>query len=195
MTENIRSFLSVPIAPELAGSVGAVQESLRAAGPDVKWVNPESFHITLKFLGDVQRERLEALWPSVEGALDGVPRFRLRLHGVGAFPNPGRPRVIWAAVAEGATELTALAAAVEKACGLHGFAEEERPFRAHLTVGRVRRPAPDARLEAAIAEMRDRDLGEMEAGRVLLMRSDLRPGGPVYHILNEKLLSKGMFDE
>jgi len=191
MTENIRSFLAVPIAPELAGSVEAVQEYLRAAGPDVKWVDPKCFHLTLKFLGDVQPERLEALWPSVEGALDGITRFRLRLHGVGAFPNPSRPRVIWAAVTEGAVELKALAAAVEKACGLHGFAEEERSFRAHLTVGRVRRPAVNPPLEAAIAEMRDREVGAMEAERVLLMRSDLRPGGPVYHILNEKLLTQG----
>ena len=191
MTENIRSFIAMPIAPELGGSVGAVQQSLRAAGPEVKWVDPECFHITLKFLGDVQRERLETLWPSVEGALDGIARFRLRLHGVGAFPNPSRPRVIWAAVTEGAAELKALAAAVEKACGLHGFAEEERPFRAHLTVGRVRRPAPNPQLEAAIAEMRDREVGAMEAERVLLMRSDLRPGGPVYHILNEKPLTQG----
>lgn len=195
MNESIRSFIAVPIAPELAGSVGAVQESLRAAGPDVKWVDQERFHLTLKFLGDVQRERLEALWPSVEGVLDGIPRFRLRLHGVGAFPNPSRPRVIWVAVAEGAAELIALAAAVEKACGLHGFAEEERPFRAHLTVGRVRRPAPNSRLEAGIAEMRDREVGAMEAERVLLMRSDLKPEGPVYHVLHEKLLTKGMLDE
>lgn len=195
MTESIRSFIAVPIAPELAGSVGAVQESLRAAGPEVKWVDPGCFHLTLKFLGDVQRERLEALWPSVEGLLDGLAQFRLRLHGVGAFPHPSRPRVIWVAAAEGAAELKALAAAVEKACGLHGFAEEERPFRAHLTVGRVRRPAPNARLEAAIVEMRDREVGAMEAERVLLMKSDLKPGGPVYHILNETLLTKGMSDE
>jgi len=195
MTESIRSFIAVPIAPELAGSVEAVQESLRAAGPDVKWVDPGHFHLTLKFLGEVQRERLEALWPSVEGLLDGLARFRLRLHGVGAFPHPSRPRVIWVAVAEGAPELKALAAAVEKACGLHGFAEEERPFRAHLTVGRVRRPAPNPRLEAALAEMRDREVGEMEAQRVLLMKSDLKRGGPVYHILNEMLLTKGMSDE
>ncbi len=190
MGEPIRSFIAVKIPPESAERIGAGQARLRAAGADVKWVDPQSFHITLKFLGGVEKERLADVWQSVEAALDGTAAFTMRFRGVGAFPNPGRPRVIWAGIVEGAAELREMAARVEAACETHGFERERRPFRAHVTLGRVRRPAPNAALEAAMGEQTEAELGEARVDRALLMKSELTRAGAVYTILEETLLGR-----
>ncbi len=185
MSEPIRSFIAVKLPPESAERIRAAQERLRAADADVKWVDAASFHITLKFLGGVQQDRLSALWRSVTAALEGSRPIALHLRGIGAFPNPGRARVVWAGATEGAEELAELAARVEEACEKHGFERERRPFRAHLTLGRVRRPRPNAELAAAIAEQAEVDLGEAHMDRVLLMKSELTRAGAIYHILEQ----------
>jgi len=185
VSESVRSFIAVPVPAETASRLAAAQERLRASGDDIKWVRPESIHLTLKFLGAVEPERLRALWQSLREALAGQRSFMARLRGLGAFPGPARARVVWAGLAEGAEELGALAARVEEVCAQHGFPPEERPFRAHLTLGRVRRPAPNPGLEAAIAAGADAELGEVPVERVLLMKSELRRDGARYHVLDE----------
>ncbi len=190
MSDHIRSFIAVPISPEVREQLRAAQDELRRADADVKWVAPENFHITLKFLGGVTPDRLEETWKSVVAALAGTGRFTMRFRGAGAFPSPNRPRVIWAGVSEGADDLAALAARVEEACAGCGFPSEERPFRAHLTLGRARRPAPSASLRAAIEALADRDLGEVEVARVQLMRSQLTPSGAIYQVLQEHTLAQ-----
>ncbi len=191
MSEFIRSFIAVKIPPDSAEEMSAAQQRLRAADASVKWVDPKGLHITLKFLGSVERERLTDVWRSAEQALNGSRAFTMRFQGVGAFPTLSRPRVIWAGVAEGAEELADLAARVEAACEKHGFERERRPFRGHVTLGRVRRPARNAALEAALAAQAEAKLGEARVDRTLLMKSELTRAGAVYHILEETLLSQG----
>jgi len=188
VSERIRSFFAVIIPPEAAERLRAAQERLRAADPSVKWVHPDTFHITLKFLGGVEPPRLSTLWPPVRQALEGSRPFALRFRGVGAFPNPKRARVIWAGTTDGAEELTKLAARVEGVCAEHGFEPESRPFRAHLTLGRVRQPGPNAALAAVMAELSEAELGEAQIERVVLMKSELTRTGAIYHILEEKPL-------
>ena len=190
MSERIRSFIAVEVPPGSAEGIRAVQQRLRAAEASVKWVDPDNFHITLKFLGNVEQERLADVWRSTAAALDGSKPFTMRFRGVGAFPNASRARVVWAGITEGAEELTELAARVEEACEKHGFERERRPFQAHLTLGRVRQPAPNAALAAALAEQGEGDLGETRVERALLMRSDLTRAGAVYRILEEASLGR-----
>ena len=188
MNDLIRSFIAVKIPSGSEDRLRAAEEQLRAAEASVKWVDPDSFHITLRFLGEVEEARLSALWGSVYQSLDGSLSFTMRFLGVGAFPNIKRPRVIWAGVTEGAEEMRELAARVEQACAGHGFEAEERPFRAHLTLGRVRRPESNVKLAAAMAELSDAELGEVHVDRVVLMKSELTRSGAVYHILEERPL-------
>jgi len=190
MSEPIRSFIAVKIPPESAEGIAAAQARLRAAGRDVKWVEPESLHITLKFLGGVERERLAEVWRATAEALDGTAAFTMRFRGIGAFPNRSRARVIWAGIVEGAEELTEMAARVEAACETHGFERERRAFRAHVTLGRVRRPAANPALEGAIGEQAEAELGEARVDRALLMKSELTRAGAVYHMLEETLLGR-----
>jgi len=189
VSDQVRSFIAVPVPAEAAEKLRAAQDSLRGADSSVKWVDPDSFHITLKFLGGVEPQRLQQTWQAVEAALAGASSFTMRFLGIGAFPNPNRPRVIWAGLTDGAAELTALAATVEQACQAHDFAPEDRPFRAHLTLGRARETGPSPALSAAIAERKQEPLGEVRVDRVLLMKSTLTPRGPVYHVLQEHPLA------
>ena len=188
MSERIRSFIAVNIPPESADRLRAAQGRLQETEARVKWVDPDAFHITLKFLGGVEPERLDALWESVAAALDGRQPFTLHFSGVGTFPGPQRPRVVWAGITGGAEELTDLAAVVEEACAEHGFERERRPFRAHMTLGRVRRPESNPALAVAVAELSDADLGEVRVERTLLMKSELTRAGAIYHVREEKLL-------
>jgi 2'-5' RNA ligase len=191
VSELIRGFIAVNIPPPSAEKIRGAQERLRAADASVKWVDPDSLHVTLKFLGDVEPERLRAVWSSAVQALDGGQPFTVRFRGLGAFPNPGRARVVWAGIREGAEALADLAARVEEACEKHGFPREGRPFRAHITLGRVRNPAPNAALAAALAEQSEADLGEARLDRTFLMKSELTRAGAVYQVLDEALLGKG----
>ena len=191
MSELIRSFIAVAIPPESSEAIRRAQQRLKEADGGWKWVDADNFHITLKFLGDVQRDKLDSLWQGVTGALEGALAFTAKFRGVGVFPNPSRARVVWAGIEHGATELAELAARIEEAGVRHGFEREKRPFRAHLTLGRARRPGPNPVLAAAMEDFKGADLGETRMDRVLLMKSDLRPTGPIYTVLEEQPLAEG----
>ena len=191
MSERIRSFIAVKLAQEAAERIGSAQERLRGADASWKWVDSTSFHITLKFLGGVERASLDAVWQSVCDELMGSQAFRAEFRGVGAFPSPQRARVLWAGVEQGASELADLACRIEAVCAKHGFAREKRPFRAHLTLGRARRPGPNPTLAAEMKKLAEADLGSMLVDRVLLMESDLTRAGAIYTILDEQPLRQG----
>lgn len=153
---------------------------LRSEARDVGWVAPDNLHLTLKFLGGVEPGRL----PHTEAALSRVAgdarTFDVAVTGLGAFPTPSRPRVVWAGVGEGLAPLAELAARVEDALAPLGFAREPRGYSAHVTLGRVRTPRRDAALAVAIEAAADRAFGEVRVDRISLMRSDLSPKGARY---------------
>lgn len=165
-----RLFLAVPLAEAVRRDLA---EALRAHGSlPGRPVPPESWHLTLRFLGDTARAALERVLEEVDAARLGAP-FALRFGGYGAFPRAGRAAVVWLGVEEGAEPLAALAAAVEDAVRRAGFPPEGRPFRAHLTLSRLRPPAPVDDLLARLPPFPR----SMSVHEVVLYRSHLG-GGP-----------------
>jgi 2'-5' RNA ligase len=159
--------------------LAAEVERLRPVARDVAWVGPDSFHLTLKVLGGVEPDRLDAVGGALGRAVAGHRAFELAVRGLGAFPSPTRPRVLWAGLAEGAEAMAALAARVDEALVTLGFARETRAFSAHVTLGRVRTPrAADPGLAEALAA--GDVFGRQHVDRVSLMRSDLSPRGARY---------------
>jgi RNA 2',3'-cyclic 3'-phosphodiesterase len=198
--ETLRAFIAVEISEAVAQQAAVIIDRLRAtAAADIKWVESHNLHLTLKFLGETRRSDLPRLSEALRGVVAARPAFRMELSGVGAFPNERRPEVIWLGVREGQDALAGLAAATEAACAALGWPREEKPFRVHLTLGRSRQrtharnrsgsaPPPAsadrASLSRALGAARDATGGLTTIDRLVLVQSQLQPGGPVYTILD-----------
>ena len=172
----IRAFVAVPLEEPVTRRRLAGARSLLPPVTGVRWVPEAQLHFTLKFLGDVEEERIGAAKDAVLRAAAGAP-FRLALEGLGAFPPHGAARVLWAACGEGATALAQLAARVEEAFAAAGFSREERPFSPHLTLARVRDPDAGRRLARALPAVPSEPFGTLAVASIVLYRSDLGPRG------------------
>lgn len=140
---TLRTFFAVALGDDARREAAALAERLRAeAGGDaVRWVRPEAYHVTLRFVGATPAARVPALAVAVREETAGFAPFTLRLGAPGGFPNARRPRILTIEVAdEPPGALAALAAAVERGTVAAGFAPETRAFRGHVTLGRLRDP-------------------------------------------------------
>jgi 2'-5' RNA ligase len=184
----MRCFVAIDLPDDVRAAVAAAQERLRAASPraDVRWTAPHAMHLTLRFLGEVADVEPVGATLATVGARHAP--VALAAGGLGAFPGLARPRVLWAGITAGIRELGLLAADVERALVPLGFAPEARPFRAHLTLARVRSPRGLRRIAAAIAG--DAPFGEWTATEMVLYRSHLRPGGSIYEPLRRCALAR-----
>ena len=171
---------------DVLDAVAAALEPGRSVEVGLRWATPEQWHLTLQFLGPVRR-----LAPVVEGlaaAVGGRVAFPFRLGGAGAFPKPGRARVVWIGAAAGGDEIVGLAAAVAQALGPLGYEPDRAEFHPHLTVARLKVPANVADVLAAIGPG---PVGEeFIVSEVVLYQSHLSPKGPTYTAL-ERLPLRG----
>jgi RNA 2',3'-cyclic 3'-phosphodiesterase len=167
------------------GALGAAGDGLRVVAPraDVRWVAATAMHLTLKFLGGVPEEQVAALRDSLAAVAATTPPMTLTCAGLGVFPGPSRPRVVWAGITDGLRELGSLTAAVERAVEPLGYAPERRPFRGHVTLGRVRSPRGFGPLARAIEHGGRAGFGAWKVAHVVLYRSHLRSTGSVYEPL------------
>jgi 2'-5' RNA ligase len=177
---SVRTFVAVLLSDEVRAALAGAIGHLRSRAREVAWVAPENLHVTLKFLGAVDEERLPAVGQALAAVAAAARGFELVIAGLGAFPTPTRPRVLWAGIDAGADALASLARAVEGALAGLGFPREERPFVGHVTLGRVREPRRDPGLARALAAAADRAFGRTAVDRLTLMRSDLGPRGARY---------------
>ncbi len=179
---SLRLFVAVNLSAEIRQRLAAAQEHLRRARSDVSWVQAENLHLTLKFLGETAEERLSPIRQTLAAIGREHAAFGFDLAGVGSFG--GRvPRVVWVGVKQGSEPLTALAAHVESALADLGFPREQRGFTAHLTLGRVRSSKNVEGLAAGIREIQEEQFGTAPVEAFELMRSELRPSGSVYTLL------------
>ena len=180
----IRCFNSIEIEdPNILDKLVSVQRSLEGTGGDIKTVERENIHVTLKFLGDVQEGLLEEV-KAVVTNVEFEP-FQMSLNGVGTFPNLKRPRVIWAGITKGAEETKNIFEQLERGFGSLGFDRERRRFSPHITIARVRSGRNRDQLVKEIVQWRDEDFGVFEVKRTSLKKSVLTPRGPIYSTLAE----------
>jgi len=140
--EQIRSFIAIELPGELKSGLSQLQAQLKAAGhAPVKWVDPYSSHLTLKFLGNIAADRVGEITRVMEAAAREISPFHLEVRGLGAFPNLRRVQVVWVGVGGEVEQLGQLQRSIESGLAPLGFAPESREFRPHLTIARLRERA------------------------------------------------------
>lgn len=179
----VRCFIAVDVYDQaLKERILEVQRRLESLDAKFTFVEPEKMHITLKFLGEISDLKIREIRESL-GDLR-FPPFNLGLKGMGVFPNPNRPRVIWIGVSEGADEISRLAEMVDDSLGRLGFPREAKGFKPHLTIARVKRSG-GAALAEILREYSLREFGASKVESIKLKESTLTPKGPIYTTLHE----------
>ena len=185
--EPIRAFIAIELPGQIKAALSQIQENLKAnRSASVKWVNPESIHLTLKFLGNVDEAEIPAIKKALSEAVTGVAPFSLGLGEPGAFPNCQAPSVVWVGVGGEIEPLRTLHNNIDRALTPLGFPPEKRAFSPHLTLGRVRDeslPGEKRRLGENVAAIKTGEKISFKVESVNLMRSILAREGAIYSCL------------
>jgi 2'-5' RNA ligase len=179
----MRIFIAVPLPEECRSMLHQMQQALRTCQAEVGWVTVSSIHLTLKFLGEADPEILPRLTESLQAASEDHQSFELHLRGLGCFPNTRNPRVIWCGIDGETDALSLLQEKVESVCTSSGFSREERAFKPHLTLGRVRGKRNLQPLVDCIKIGSDLERS-FRVDHFNIYKSVLRPNGAVYTVLN-----------
>jgi 2'-5' RNA ligase len=184
MPQRLRTFIAVALDKFTHDRLVGLQERLAATGVPVKWVEPENLHITLLFLGEVDARETPAVCKAVKQIARQTRPFAITLAGAGAFPTPRRPRTLIVHVTEGGPELSALHGALEAPLlELGCYRREDRPFKPHLTLGRVKGKEAAEPLAAVLTQFEGWQGGQTHVDEVLVLCSELRRQGPEYAVL------------
>jgi len=179
---TIRAFIALPLPSGMKVEFAAIQTQLGESHADVKWDTPEKFHITLKFLGDVEPTQAISIAGELQNSIGSLSGFEVSYDSLGAFPNAAKPRVVWIGTQQN-EHVVELQARVERTCESFGFARDVRPFHSHVTLGRVRGSQNLNRLTAKINSITFHPF-IARCTEVHIMRSELKPAGSVYTLLN-----------
>ena len=190
--EQIRSFIAIELSGELKQALTRLQSGLKSGSrTPVRWVDPNSIHLTLKFLGDIDINMTGKITAAMEEAVRGLHPFQIEMSGLGVFPNPRRVQVVWVGLTGEVERLARLQKRIETGLIPLGFAAESRSFTPHLTLARVRdRATPYERedLGRLIEGMRLEADYRMNVASVHLMKSQLTKEGPVYSRISSVVL-------
>ena len=180
---RVRAFIAVEIPLEIRQRIQRATSNLRQdIGLLVRWVAIENMHLTLKFLGDIPSANIEALTQVIRTQADSFDCLDIHLTGIGSFPGPKRPRVIYIGI-QAPAALEAFQHGLESATRRLGYNAEERAFAPHLTIGRVRQNIPvddQERIRSALEASMIDSPGTARVNSVDLYKSDLKPNGPIY---------------
>ncbi|KPJ76485.1 MAG: hypothetical protein AMJ54_11585 [Deltaproteobacteria bacterium SG8_13] len=180
MTDQIRTFVACELPREIRSEIGQIQENLKQRRLRLTWVRPDKLHLTLKFLGDVSIDRVETIADAVGKAVREFSPISLSAKGIGVFPGIRRARVLWVGIGGEFLQLGQLQAAVSGGLAGVGFPAEKRPYRGHLTIGRIKAAVDPRQLADALTEFSDFETASFQVDEVVLFRSQLKPDGPIY---------------
>jgi 2'-5' RNA ligase len=184
MSEILRTFIAVEIPAEIKQRAARMIGELRDTAAKVKWVAPEHMHWTLKFLGNLDMNEIPAVCAAVKQAVEPLACFDVEAWGAGAFPDVKRPRTVWVGMGDGSEQMIELHDAIEFELAKLGYRSENRRFRPHLTIGRVRQsPAGIPELGRLIQKHAEFDGGVSLVDEVVVFSSELGPDGPTYEPL------------
>ena len=192
VNDIMRCFIAIDIDDKIRKALGDLQQQLASKADikksDVKWVDPENIHLTLKFLGEIKDEKSVDVCNIVKGIVAGHKSFELDIQTVGCFGGRSA-RVLWVGTGEGNENLLQLQKDLEQQLTLAGWPKETREFTGHLTLCRIRNSKAGIKLAEMTKDYKDFKLGTMPADSVSVYQSQLTPTGPIYTILGDYKLS------
>ncbi len=181
----MRAFIAIDIEePSIVQKLVWLRDLFVQTGAPMKPVEDQNLHLTLRFLGEIPAGLIEDIYMNVLSRLQ-FKRFRMRLAGVGAFPSPTRPRVIWVGVREGSDVLQRLYREIESGLRRLGFRPEREEFVPHVTLARIKGSRNIDKVVKLLNEYADFEIGEVIVESVRLKQSILTPRGPIYRTLRE----------
>lgn len=181
----IRSFIAITIPEEVKEVLAGLVQGLKPIFPKISWVKPENMHITLKFLGNIREEDIGQIKQIMAKSCTDISPFSLQGQALGVFPTVNRARVIWTGLHGETALLEKLYLALETGLAQIGFAKEERPFRPHLTLGRIKTRAKPKPLLEAIHQYQTFSTPSFTVKEIVLFKSTLHPQGARYTVLEK----------
>jgi 2'-5' RNA ligase len=178
---RIRSFLAFELPLEIKDVVTRISDELRHSALNANWLKSENIHLTVVFMGNIEKEDIQAIGEEVRSICLTQGAFNLSLKGIGCFPNMLKPRVIWLGLGGDLERMSPFRDALQERLIPFGIKEEKRRFKPHLTLGRFRKPK---RMDSEGLELLSRYANltspVCSLKELVLFRSDLKPGGAHY---------------
>lgn len=188
--ELFRVFIAIEIEnSDVLSKLIKVKDTFKATKADIKTVEDENIHLTVRFIGEVPLDIVKAIQENLK-VLKDIPIFNIHIKGIGAFPSPTRPRVIWAGVVNGVTPLKEIRRRVEQFLRKLGIKPDTHEFTPHITLARVKGRRGIDKIIKLLEMYQDYDFGESPVTKVKLKRSILRSQGPLYVDLYEVSLKR-----
>jgi len=184
--KNIRAFLAIEPPEDILNGISRLQEKLkREISGRLSWTRPQGQHLTLKFFGDTSKEDINSIRVAVQKRVVAEQKLNLRIEELGVFPDARRPRVLWCGITGDVERLINLQKKLDGDFAAIGFPAEDRSFKAHLTLARIKDPRDITGMSEALKKHDSFKAGEFTADKLFLFQSNLSPQGAVYTKLAE----------
>lgn len=186
----MRAFIAIELSEDIKDALSQAQSHLKYSGADVKWVEIENIHLTLKFLGEISEEKCIKVKAALDTVAGSFKPFELNVKDIGVFPKIEFPKVIWVGLDKGAEESARIAKRIDEELSKIGFDPESRPFVAHATIGRVRSQRNKEALKEKLTTLEAFGSGIkwQAVNSITLFQSKLTPTGSIYTKLHETKL-------
>jgi RNA 2',3'-cyclic 3'-phosphodiesterase len=180
MNQTIRAFVAFPIPEAIMIRIYDIQERLKSYRLPVRWVKPENVHLTLKFFGEISLSTISDIGKVLEDTVQEYAPLMFFIKGLGVFPNIKKPRVLWIGISGDIKPLSQIQANLETNLERKGFAKENRSFKSHLTLGRIKGDIHPENLFDILRSFSDFTSEPFEAKELVLYKSELNPSGALY---------------
>ena len=178
---QLRAFLAIDVDEDLKAKMYKVIKEFRQIDANIRYVDLENLHLTLKFFGDIDTEGIDLLTSKISKVTENFDKFTIKIKGCCAFPNVNRIKVIWLGIDEDEL-IKQLHDELDEEFVQLGFDKDKR-FSSHLTIGRMKSAKGKNKVKSTIEEYSEVEIGEMEVDRIILKKSTLTPQGPIYEDL------------
>jgi len=180
----MRTFIAITLNSEIKQELAKLQSALKQSQADVKWVNPENIHLTLKFLGEINDEQAAQVKETLDKIAPQFKPYEISISGIGAFPKLDHPRSVWVGIGNGKDQTKKIAQAIEDELSKLGFQKDDREFKSHLTIGRVRSPKNKQELKTKLQTLNFKPQ-TLNVQHITFYKSTLTREGPIYTALHK----------